>query len=281
MDEEEFFEEEEIEEAILNEKEKTLEKEKNNKNKDKKNKSKNKIVTKNKTKVKKEKIKDKNRNKKNKQREIIYRDKGHPILTFFLVLIIMCLLCAVGYLVYENYYKEKEETNAVETNVDKKETPKEKEQMSEEEALMLGTNLYNSAYELYNGRANFSLNTEDTVSCDEETCSLISNFDSVTNNIFTESAKKEFERNAKTIRKIDGKFYYIDNFSLDPNSYIETNFEISKINDDKITFKAISDYCVSDEKTNCQNKENETKRFVIVKENNKWLVDEFVNPVKE
>ena len=278
MDEEEFFEEEEIEEAIENEKEKAA-KEKNNKNKDKKNKTKSKTITKNKTKVRKEKPK-KNKDKKNKQREIIYRDKGHPFLTFLLVLIIMCLLGVVGYLVYENYYKEKEEIPTEKINDEiKEETPKK--EMSKEDALLLGTNLYNGAYELYNGRANFSLNTEDSTDCDGEMCSLITNFDNVTNNIFTESAKKEFERNAKTIRKIDGKFYYLDNFELNPNSYIETNFEVSKITEDKVTFKAISDYCISDENTNCQNKESETKKFVIVKENNKWLVDEFINPVKE
>ncbi len=270
MDEEEFFEEEEIEEAILNEKEK------NNKNK----KSKTKKVTKNKTKIKKEKTK-KDKNKKNKQKEIVYRDKGHPFLTFFLVIIIMILLGAVGYLVYENYYKEKEETVKEETNINK-EKPKEKEEMNAADALLLGTDLYNSSYEIYNGRSNFSLNSEESITCDDEKlCSLISNFDSVVNNIFTESGKKEFERNAKTIRKIDGKFYYIDSFELNPNSYIETNLEVTKIRDDQITFKAISDYCISNETISCQNKESETKRFVIVKENNKWFVDEFVNPIKE
>lgn len=265
--EEDLYENQLEDEEELEENKKT--KEKNNKHKNKTKKIK-KVKTKRKT--------SKSKNKRKPKKEVVYKEKGHPFFIFFLILIILTLLGVIGFLVYENYYKE--ETNENNEQIQNNEVIEKKQietKLTDEEALSLGNELYNDAYNLYNGKDNFILNTEDNIECDEnQTCTLISNYDDVIN-IFTKNGQKDFERNAKMVRKMDDKFYYLTDYELEDNNYVETKFEVSKISENKIVFKAISDYCKTDD---CEEKESETKRFVIIKDN-KWFIDEFVNPIKK
>lgn len=249
------------------------------KRKDTKNKNKTKKIKKTKTKTKK----TKDRVKRKPRKEIVYKEKKHPFFTLFLILIILALLGVIGYLYYENYYKKDDSVPETKNLINEENEPN-KSTLTESEALSLGNELYNDVYNLYIGKGNFNIDSENQIECDSGIgCFLITNYEEVTNKLFTENGRKDFERNAPSIKKEENNVYFIDGFALNLISYLKTTLEVSKITENKITFKAISSYCdLESEEGNCtKESKTETKKFVIEKVNNIWLVSEFSYPVKE
>lgn len=223
------------------------------------NKQEKKPKTKKSKKTKKKKVKKVYKKRKPKK-EIVYRDKGHPFITFILILIIIALALALAYVVYDNYYK-KEEPVINETN--NNQTTEEETSISESRALSIGNGLYNKVLNLYMGKG-FTFDNEDTNECEEKNCTLITNYNEVLDFVFTENGKKAFEKNNQAIKKIDDKYYYIDGVSS--NDKTNTELEIKNTDDNKMVFDVIT---TNEDKT-------EKKEFVIVKVNDNWLVEKFI-----
>ena len=276
MKENEFYDEE-IDEAFEDE-------EKPHNEKDKKQKVKTKKSKKSSTKIKKSKPKTK------VEKQIIYRDgkkRGHPIIIFLLILIIILLVGVIGYLVYENYYKGKDETKVPNNTNEVKENVNI---LSESKALKLGNNLYEKAYK--NGLALNGYNIDggllkyvEVKITDEEFIEevkdkgvlngednivyKVTNFDKAIKDIYTENYISSVIDNSPALYKYNDEYYLINVGKVSDDVYKDTSLTIKINKENEITFETVSSF---------ESGKTIIKTFKIAKEDSGWKVAEFSYP---
>lgn len=190
----------------------------------------------------------------------------------FGIVLILVLIALCGYFVwmYFNSDNKKEDSSVNKTNSETKE-----DTLSEDEALLQIEEKYILALNLYKIKDKFVLSSEKTT-IDTDEYYEITDYDQVMNEVFNDKGKKQFEDYYKDyIKKNENKIYVkvevIDTEINYDDSYKETTFEKESIEKDKITYNAKAVY----------DEDEDEKEFVIVKKNDKWLVDKFHFPYKK
>lgn len=112
----------------------------------------------------------------------------------------------------------------------------------------------------------------------------ITNYDDVMNNVFTENGLEQFETFMKNdltttpfIKEENGHMYVNAPTSGFYTGYATRNIKVTNITTNKIegTIDVVNAFAESEGSTDAV----ETKKIIIKKENNKWLVEEFAIPM--
>ena len=152
--------------------------------------------------------------------------------------------------------------------------------ISNSEAISIGDNLYKKALASFWGTitADFTQDTYETKGGYE-----LHGVEEV-KKVYSEKAFNKFLKDYGDVRLIDGKYYGPDyNMGSNP-AYIGNELNIDSIEDNKIVFKSIEKYnsngemYTGDVSTISGGIDTKENRFVIIKENGEWKVDEFILP---
>ena len=213
-------------------------------------------------------------------------NKNNKGLIVLIIILIIMVLGLGSYIVYDKIISNKSTETNESNNTKANEGNKEEKTMSESEALTLGNELWKYAYSTYWGtEPAWSKHVSDTVNehggreniCDTK----------------VEDVKKkyasDFEVQSWLSDDTTCASYTVKDFvpseacrgagrgSL--QNYKETTLTVKSIQDNKIVFIAKSEYCGSSfcHESNETVKEIE-KDFVIVKQNDNWLISNFYLP---
>ena len=146
--------------------------------------------------------------------------------------------------------------------------------LSNEEALNIGNELYKKAKAYYwTEGINYGNNLVDGMYY------AVSNIDTV-KSFFSENGFSQFMKNNGFIQEIEGKYYRVAADRGGDISYLGNELKVDSITENKITFTSVEKYIAKDEEwgldeslvTEITKKEH---KFVIVKENGIWKVEEF------
>lgn len=74
----------------------------------------------------------------------------------------------------------------------------------------------------------------------------------------------------------DGKYYQLVGDRGSDVSHMGDVLEVVSVVKDKIVFKAYYLYCDDQDIVTCENKEIKEEEFIIIKEDNRWVIDSFV-----
>lgn len=197
-------------------------------------------------------------------------NKNNKGLIILIVVLVIMVLGLSAYIAYDKLLtnKPKGTTTSNDTIVD---TNKEKETMSESEALSIGNELWEYAYSTYwASKPAWEVTNSNDNECDANNVSKI---------------KEKYATDFKANGPEPDWDYTLDTFMHcsggrgATQTYKETNLIVKEIQDNKITFTAKSEYCDSpfcmDSKDTVEIIE---KDFIIIKQNDNWLISYFYLP---
>lgn len=159
------------------------------------------------------------------------------------------------------------------------------------EKIEIGTDLYNKAYDMYQGTGFKNIydknkkiiyyekkhKTNLNYKITERYYAIDYNY---LKEIFTDSALKKLKKDLKLVKKNNN--YYVKEQSNIDNKYLKTKLEIKSIHLFYVKFNAISLYCDEEYRvsygTGCSKYKKITKKekpFTIIKTDGKWKVKEF------
>lgn len=149
-------------------------------------------------------------------------------------------------------------------------------EMTKDEASNVAKELINDVIKVYeNPSALFKLSQ---VTKDEVNLYQVDDYDSVVKNIFTSNGISQFENmifeNKKYVSKIDNVTYFLTSIPQS-NSYIKSKISIDSINFDNDKITAQVTFSSSEVLADEVNYYVITKTIEIVKENYKWLINDF------
>ncbi len=211
--------------------------------------------------------------------------KSNVAIIVLLVLILVAVLGLGGYLIYNlnnkideknseienlksknsNVSVEKKVSNTqnnTENNVQKSNT----QEMSSDEIIKMGEKLYNISIKIaWNGYCKEKIEGLEQYYWVDESV-----FDYMTEKAASNYGIEKYENGYRMFENAKGSDIY----------YVSTDLEIKEVKDNKIVFNAISHYAEEPVEEGVQSiiKENRNRDFVLVKEDEKWKVDEFRVP---
>ncbi len=143
--------------------------------------------------------------------------------------------------------------------------------VSESGAQVLLKEKFYVAIDLYNLSRYYFKISEQPVKNENQYVYLIEDYEEVLKDNFTDKMIKDFEKNANGLVKYDDKYWSGD--SDDKESTLDSikEFKDVKIEENRIVSTVCTIHYNGDDKKE-KIKEN---KFVLVKENNNWLIDEF------
>lgn len=197
------------------------------------------------------------------------KDTGKIVLSIVLVILMIIILFIAGYYIY-NFAKdyglfENKPSSKVSDNNDTIKT------LSDVDALKEIKEKYQKANDIY---LFTGLNvSENLLIIDEKQAYEITNYNEIMDNVFTANGKKQFEDYYKdVIIKVEGKVYKQGDIKDENAMYDSTEFIKKSIDTTKINYTAKSKFI---DKANENKEEYKENDFVIVKQNDKWLIDNF------
>lgn len=207
-----------------------------------------------------------------------------------IAILLIIIIALVGFIIYDKAVnKENRITKNKNEIID---TEKDENNIDDVTALTLVQYLYNDAIEFYTFGTlnnctwktdnNLCVNLEEFWTKNKDGGFIkIVNYEESINNTFTENGKNQFEKFMKEeistnpfIKKENNSTYILAPASGFYAGYTSRNMKISKIEKNIIT-ATIDIIEVPFENSN----NKETKKIIIKKENNKWLIDEFAIPM--
>lgn len=156
--------------------------------------------------------------------------------------------------------------------------------LSTEEALALGKEKYEVANNCY--WSGVEANYGDVIYDIDESGNpyyMITNIDEI-KSILINNAFSDF-CNEKRIKEKNGKYYIVAAGRGSDISYLGNELKVDNITENKIEFTSIEKYCANEADWGMYSDASEVKdittkeyKFVIVKEDNSWKIDEFTLP---
>lgn len=198
-------------------------------------------------------------------------------------ILIGIIIGAGSLFLYNKFYIEKNNSIKKETE-EKKETKKEIKEsdnlLSENEALKVGNELWQYAFNTSWGKT-FKPDLELITNYEEVKSYFTDDF--YANNSFSET-NYEFDEFFGIVKNQDGSIYSYAGSRGGDQQYLDTKLLIKNNSQNEIIFKAISNYCdgsIYDDSSECASKKiSETKEqeFVIKKIDNEWKIKYFYLP---
>lgn len=155
--------------------------------------------------------------------------------------------------------------------------PEEVNTISEEEAMSIGNNLYKKAATYYWG------NVETTGNSIQDGMYMeISNISEI-KSVFSAQGFRQFIANNEYISEIDGSYYRVAADRGGDLSYLGNELQVESITDNRIVFNSIEKYAADENEWGLTESQvtsitRKTNRFVIVKENGSWKVEDYTMP---